>query len=128
MTIADHLEGLRADMPSCAIVAYADLSTGLVLAASTAEKTSQERLDQLCACASDTLHGSLYETVANTVMNRRKDKVDYAMNLTASVIEVYVGAQNDCDEALCLVCAPDVDIDDLVDRAKAVLSRIEAVH
>lgn len=128
MKIADQLDGLRAQFPACDIAAFADLSTGMVLASTAAKKITQERLDDLCRCAADALRGPLFKTVGGTIVNRETDTISYVIRLSASGVELFVEAPAESDEALCLVCAHGVDVDGLVQTARALLDKFEVGH
>lgn len=128
MKITEQLDGLRARFPACAIAAFADLSTGLVLAATTSTKVSQERLDTLCGSATNALRGPLFQTVASTIMNRASDTTSYVMQLSANSLDIFVEAPTQTDEALCLVCAHNVDVDGLVQHARDLLETLDSVH
>jgi hypothetical protein len=125
MKITEQLDGLRSQHPSCRIAAFADLSTGMVLAATSDVKTSQERLDALSANAKHALRGSLAQTVTGTMMNRSSDRTGYVMQICSSSVELFVEAPRDNDEALCLVCSSEADFDGLVSHARELLASIE---
>ncbi len=108
MAILQDLEKLRFDLPSVEIVAYMDLRSGTVLGTSAAGDEPQERLDALCALASEILGGASGET-NEAVMMRSTE---------ALVLRRAPGAPA---EALCLVCAPDVDISRIMESARRAL-------
>ena len=108
MAILQHLEELRTGLPAVEIAAYMDLRSGTVLGKSAAGDEPQERLDALCAQASDLLGGASGET-------------DEAVMMRSTEALVLRRAPNAPAEALCLVCAPDVDIARVMEGARRAL-------
>ncbi len=128
MTISQHLDKLRTRFPECDIAAYADLSTGMVLAATSATKVSQESLDTLCEAATDTLKGPLLQAVSSTATNRQNDNICHAVRISRSAMEVFVKSNARAEEAMCLVCKHDVDVHEVTQHAQTLLDQIEAEH
>ena len=108
MAILENLEVLRAGLPSVETVAYMDMRSGTVLGKSAALDEPQERLDALCALASDVLGGASGET-------------DEAVLMKATEALILRRAPGAPAEALCLVCAPDADISKVLDGARRAL-------
>jgi hypothetical protein len=128
MKIGKQLDDLRRVFPSCSVAVFADLKTGLVLASTAARKTSQERLDHLCACGADNLKGTLSQSVALTVMNRQLDGLRFAISITPTGFDVFVESPSADGEALCLICASDIELDPLIQHAQTLLADFDAVH
>ena len=128
MTITEHLDSLRSQFPECDIAAYADLSTGMVLAATCSTKVSQECLDGICNRATETLSSPLAKSIASTIMNREDDEVRQAVRLTPRSMEIFVRSSSAKEDAMCLICAHGVDIDRLSHHGWALLDKIEAEH
>ena len=105
MAILQHLEELRTRLPAVETVAYMDMRSGTVLGKSTAIDEPQETLDALCALAVDILGGASGET----------DEAVLMRSTEAYVLRRSPGAPS---EALCLVCAPDVNIGKVMDGAR----------
>ena len=108
MAILQHLEELRTGLRAVETVAYMDMRSGTVLGKSTATDEPQERFDALCALAADILGGAAGET----------DEAVLMRSTEALVLRRAPGAPS---EALCLVCAPDVDISKVMDGARRAL-------
>ncbi len=108
MAILQHLEELRIGLPAVETVAYMDLRSGTVLGKSSAVDEPQERLDALCALVGEILGGASGET----------DEAVLMRSTEALVLRRAPGAPA---EALCLVCAPDVDISQVMEGARRAL-------
>lgn len=98
MTILRKLDDLSSGFPGTEVAAYVDLSARTVLGKSSNLVHPQERLDALCAEAGMLLGGP-------------EGALDEAIRLTPRAVTVAMRAPDDRGEALCLVAAPDVDVD-----------------
>ena len=105
MTPTEQLETLRRDDPAIEAAAYVDFRSGTVLCANARIAPPQERLDALCATAADLLDGPA-------------GAADAALLLTPTEAIALQRAPTNPAEALCLLAAPDCDLDRLVDTAR----------
>lgn len=110
MSVPDHLDRFRKQLPGCSVAALGDLSARLVLCASHAEPVPRERLDRLCATAAVLLRSG----------TRAKPRVGVVA--TALGTEVYVRSPVDDDDVLCCVCGRNMDITALTALAQETLS------
>lgn len=124
VTIREELDVLRNRFAGCEIVAFADLSTGMVLASSTENKLAQEKLDALCADGSVALSGTAAKAVTNGSGRTEPAVVNLAMCSKGTRISCFVRAPEPAEEALCFVFRPDSALDDVPRSAKEVLARI----
>ena len=113
MGVEDQLQALRADFPGCAIVAFADLGTRIVLVSASEGTARRDTLDGLCAGAVElfTAAQAAGEEGADLVLRSHLGKIELALRDPASA-----------DEALCAICAPETDVDGFIERARAVLN------
>ena len=110
----EKLDSLRTRFTGCSIVAFADLSTGLVFAASTREKTDQERLDALCHEARDVLCGPVAKTMAETGFPSRQEPM-HAVSFGAGRLSLFVRTLSQPQEALCFVCDPNTSVTEMIE-------------
>ena len=120
MGIADQLAVMRDDFPQCRSVTFADLSSGLVLCASTQVKLRQERLDALCDRARALLSGP-GAAAAAAVLGAAPDE---AVLDEAGMLLVFVRSPVEPDEALCCECEPGIDLNAFTARAAHELASI----
>ncbi|WP_104008465.1 hypothetical protein [Jhaorihella thermophila] len=114
MGVTERLEEIRRTTEGCSVVALADLSTRLVLCAACSDKPPQERLDRLSIRAADLL------------ARPSLPGADVASVVAGSCTEVFVRSAADADDVLCCVCGPNVDISELVRRARRGLADLAA--
>ncbi len=111
MTILHQLDELRTGLPGTEVVAYVDLGAGMVLGWSSAMVQPQEWLDELCVSANEILGGAGADT-------------GEAIKLSATGAMVLLRAPDAPAEALCIVGAPDIDLDAARYKARTVLENV----
>ncbi|AZV77278.1 hypothetical protein EBB79_04810 [Parasedimentitalea marina] len=122
MDITGRLHSLRETTPGCALVAFGDLSTQLVLRSSAAVQVRQEFLDQLCAQAE---HGfCLQDALAGWNTPRGEGSAEVIV-VTPQETRIYIrrpGAAQDtaCDAILC-VCDTESSARTLISPAMTLL-------
>lgn len=112
MSISENLDALRASRSSVETASYLDLSSGTVLYSSTAVRQPQERLDKLCATAK-----ALFDEAA--------DGAAEAVSFGPTEALVFCRSGEAPTEAICLVCAPDIDLAEILEAAQKVLAGAE---
>lgn len=122
MDVNQELDDLRSEVAGCDLVAFADLSSKMVLCTSSATKRAQEDIDALTGAASMTLESGLAEG-AETLTG---GETSTAVTMTRKDIHVFLRNPAASNEALICVCSPDTDVSKVVDCGHATLERIVA--
>jgi len=117
--VVDELDTLLSNCAECRTIAFADLSTQMILVTDTASTLPREALDRLCkqAAASLGLNGQ-------TVLGEKPGQM--AVLADKSTVNVFLRATEEPDDVLCCVCAPDVDLTKFVADATACVNRISS--
>jgi hypothetical protein len=123
MDVTEILDKLRVDLSGCDLVAYADLSSGMVLCTSSAVKRPQEDIDALSIVASAVMKGPLVEGAASLLADGTPE---LAIAASASDLRVYLRAAPTSEEILMCVCAPDADVANAVSLGRDALAQIAA--
>lgn len=118
--MGDLLEALRTGVPGCQMVAFADLSAGLVLSVSVARKRPQEELDALCSAASDILDGAQAQSAARALAG----PVDLAVALHAGRTLAVLRSPTDPVEALICTGTPEMRPAEALAGARRTLAAI----
>ncbi len=127
MTVSEALDAMRSDLPGCSLVAYADLSSLLVLSTSSVVKPMQEQLDALSQAAQIALDGTLADGAASVWDDEAAgEPAQTALLLTESEARVILRAGGTSAEALVCVCTPDSDLAAVIARGQAALDDILA--
>ncbi|MGC3937439.1 hypothetical protein ACOTTU_06495 [Roseobacter sp. EG26] len=125
LSVKDRLDSFRDRFAGCSVVVFADVSTGMVLSASSRERTTQEKLDDLCRRAASRLAAGAHAGVSNRFFG--------ANGLTPSLIE-FDAAQRFCivrsnhadEEALCFLHDGPEPVSEMLAVASELLSDIGA--
>lgn len=127
MNVMEALDALRDHVPGCSVAAFTDLSSRLVLCASSAVRTGQEDLDALSQAAALLLDGALAEG-AGPVWSEAAPgaAAGTAMLLSDAGIRVAMRSSGKPTEALVCLCAPGTDLDRLVGHGRRALDDIQA--
>ena len=112
MSISETLDALRQSRTAVETATYLDLSSGTVLYTSTAVRQPQERLDALCSTA-QTLFGEADDGAADAISFGPTEALVFCRSGQAS------------SEVVGLVCAPDVDVPDIIEATHRALATAE---
>ena len=124
MNIMDRLTNLRTSTPGCVLVALADLSSGIVLCASSAIKQPQERLDSISSNAVNLLASETTRTASFILGSTEQSQIDEIVALNSSNAQMFIRSQKEMSDALCCICSIDVDTETFMSRARTVLDDI----
>lgn len=125
MSVTEALDAMRSELSGCSLVAYTDLSSGLVLSTSAISQPGQEELDKLSGAAKLSLAGALAEGASAVwAATDPTAPAETAMLLTDAEARVFIRSPGEAPEALICICAPNSDLNALVDCGRATLTRI----
>lgn len=124
MDVTKELDAVRTEVSGCDLVAFADLSSGMVLCTSADQRPAQEDLEALCDAATASLDGEL--AGGASAMVEADGDINIAMTFHPGAAHVFLRSQSERNEALCCVCAANVDIAKIVDCGRSALNRIVA--
>jgi len=128
MDVTKALDTLRAEAPGCALVAFTDLSTGLVLSSSAAGAVGQEELDVLALAAQDVLLGTVGEGAQALFAGGTEMPPGTGITLTRKEARVYLRSPAGGFEALACLCAPGADLGTVAARGRETLEAILFGH
>ncbi|MBV1867955.1 MAG: hypothetical protein KUG69_08635 [Marinosulfonomonas sp.] len=124
MSTLDQMDELRQGFPGCRAVALADMSSGIVLCVSSANKHPQEQLDALCATANEFFNGAPAGKMFGVLENDKKSNPEQGMTITPSETCVYLRSPADLMETLVAICNADVDITQFTQSARRTFEQI----
>ena len=117
MNIADEIQNLVENADGCNLVAFADISSKMVLLSKSEIPMAQEKLDGLCleaAVAFDGALAKLNETASPTT----------AIVANGTGTNVFLRATPGSNDVLCCMCTPDADVNALLPAARVTLEKI----
>lgn len=121
MGVIDHLEEINTSFDGVQIVAFADLSSQMVLGNVTKKNTGQEYLDALCKQAVAVFDGPLL-SLAGSGSGAGND----AIILRPGEIMVCLRSASDPADALICLCDDSVDVETLLSIGRNTLNEIGA--
>lgn len=117
--VVDELDALREKYEGCTALAFADLSTKMILVTDSGSNLRREALDVLCAEAALLLGANGEPALAD-------QPCDKAFVATTSQLRVFLRAEQEPNDVLCCICGPKMDADAFVADAFACLDRISS--
>ncbi|QMU58333.1 MAG: hypothetical protein GKR98_09080 [Boseongicola sp.] len=123
MDVTEILNEMRIEASGCDLVAFADLSSRMMLCVSPAGQRPQEELDVLTEVAAASLSGPLAESAAPLLDARAPVE---AIALTSIDARIFLKPDADASEALICICAPDANIEKILSCGRDALGRIVA--
>ena len=84
-----------------------DIGSGMVLYTSAAVRLRQEKLDALCV-------------TAGTLMGGADGSTSVAVSLNATEAYIMQRSPDESSEVICVVCAPDAEIEEILDGVAGV--------
>ncbi len=124
MVIRDELERLCARFPACNVVAFTDLTTGMVLCYNAGSKLPQEQLDDLCQTAAALLDGQMAATFGAQLAGPAGPAVQTVLLVDGKNVELFLRAGAQPAEALCCNCTTQIELSAFVRAAGDVLAAI----
>ncbi len=112
MTLSDRLDDLRQAVPSCRLVSFGDLATGLALRTSASRAYKQDYLEEVLrqAAAKFSLADGLHS--GN----------DMVVVATPDELRVFVRSTSGNSDILCCVCEDATDIPQAATTARGILT------
>jgi len=117
--VVDDLDALQSKFPSCETVAFADLSTQMVLVTNTDSNQRRETLNMLCAEAAVALGSNKRPAFGDTPSSA-------AFIATKDQLRIFLRAPDEPADVLCCVCKPDVDVASFLSDARPCLEKISS--
>lgn len=117
--VVDELDALRSTHSSCKTLAFADISTKMILVTDTSSNLPREALDALCSEAALVLG-----TNGKIALGAHPSQA--ALMADKKSVRVFLRAANEPSDVLCCVCGPNVDVDKFVANATDCLNRISS--
>ena len=117
--VVDELDALRGTYEGCKMLAFADLSTQMILVTDSAANHPREALDALCNEAAFMLGASGKVALGTTPCRT-------AVVAGTDGTRVFLRADAEPNDVLCCVCAPQLDLGSFLDDARARLNVISS--
>lgn len=117
--VVDDLDKLQEKFDGCETVAFADLSTQMILVTNSDTKQPREALDRLCKEAMIALGSDAKPSFGDTPSSA-------AFVATKDQLRIFLRADSEPSDVLCCVCAPHVDVASFLTDARPCLAKISS--
>lgn len=124
MNLAEKLDCVRQEFPECRMVAYADISTNMILSTSSAMELRQEHLDSLCDIAVDMLCGQSSSHLRGALGGSSDADVFQVIIIEPTEVNVFLRSTTSPMEALCCVCSPLINLGKFIAGGRLHLDKI----
>lgn len=125
MDVTESLDALRGKFADCLTVAFADISTGMVLASSSQDQLNQEHLDALCATATEMLTGKTASRISTVLAQGEPSDIQQAVIYESMEIGVFLKSARTPTDALCCACRPGIGLAEFLEQAHRHFSDLE---
>lgn len=115
----DSLGALVKAYPQARLVAFADLSSNMILASQGPQLVTQEHLERLCHQARSSFDDPLFSLVLEAYGEPRA-----AIQLGESEVKVFLRSEIEPADALCCICEHGIDLEGFVKKLHEALESI----
>ncbi|MEJ6402970.1 hypothetical protein [Yoonia sp. 2307UL14-13] len=117
--VVEDLDALQGKFDGCETLAFADLSTQMILVTNSDTDYRREALDRLCAEAALALGTKKKLAMGDTTSSA-------AFIATKGQLRIYLRATGEPADVLCCVCKPDMDVASFLSDARPCLEKISS--
>jgi hypothetical protein len=121
LAISDSLGAVIKAFPQTRVVAFADLSSRMILASQGRDDITQEFLDQLCQQARTSFDDPLFSLSVEAFGEPHS-----ALVIGPDGVRVFLRSENEPADALCCVCDHSIDLPGFVAKIRETLDKISA--
>ena len=121
MAVSDHLGAVVKAYPQARIVAFADLSSRMILASHGNQPVTQENLDALCEQARTSFDDPLFSLSVEAFGEPHAATV-----LALDGVKVFLRSENEPADAMVCVCDHSIDLAGFVAKIRETLEKISA--
>lgn len=119
MGVIDSLGALVKAYPQARLVAFADLSSSMILASQGPRMVTQEHLELLCKQARSSFDDPLFSLSLEAF-----GEPHAAVLLGDEEVKVFMRSEVEPSDALCCVCRHDIDLGGFVEKLRETLDSI----
>lgn len=119
MGVIDSLGALVKAYPQARVVAFADLSSNMILASQGPQLVTQEHLERLCKEARSSFDDPLFSLTLEAFGEPRA-----AILLGDAEVKVFLRSETEPADALCCICQHGIDLGGFVEKLRETLDSI----
>jgi hypothetical protein len=119
--VNDSLGALVKAYPQARVVAFADLSSSMILASQGPKSVTQEHLERLCKQARSSFDDPLFSLTLEAF-----GEPQVALMLGEDDVRLFMRSETEPADALCCICDHGIDLSGFVEKARETLDSITA--
>lgn len=121
MGVLDSLGAVVRAFPQARVVAFADLSSSMILASQGRDDVTQEHLDRLCQQARASFDDPLFSLSVEAF-----GEPHGALVVGQDSLRVFLRSESEPSDALCCICDHGIDLEGFVAKIRETLDSISA--
>jgi hypothetical protein len=121
LAISDSLGAVIKAFPQARLVAFADLSSRMILASQARDDVTQEFLDRLCQQARTSFDDPLFSLSVEAF-----GEPHAALVMGPDGVRLFLRSENEPADALCCICDHSIDLPGFVAKIRETLDKISA--
>lgn len=121
MGLVENLAATCKDFPQARVVAFADLSSSMILASQGRANVTQEHLNKLCRQARASFDDPLFSLSVEAF-----GEPNGAVVMDLDSVRVFLRSENDPADAICCICDHGIDLAAFFARVRKTLDQLDA--
>lgn len=121
MGLVENLAATCKDFPQARVVAFADLSSSMILASQGRANVTQEHLNKLCRQARASFDDPLFSLSVEAF-----GEPNGAVVMDQDSVRVFLRSESDPADAICCICDHGIDLAAFVARVRKTLDQLDA--
>lgn len=121
MGINESLGSVIKAYPQARVVAFADLSSSMILASQGRDDITQEHLDRLCQQARTSFDDPLFSLSVEAF-----GEPHAAVVMGPETVQVFLRSESEPADAMCCICEHSIDLGGFVTKIRETLDKISA--
>lgn len=122
MGVIESLAVLVKTFPQAKLVAFADLSSSMILASQGSRSMTQEHLDRLCKQARASFDDPMFALTMEAFSEPQA-----AVLLGDDGVQVFMRSESEPADALCCICDHGIDLSGFVEKLRETLDSVSGV-
>ena len=121
MGVVEQVQAVAKAYPQARVVAFADLSSRMILCSAGSEDLNQEPLDRLCRDAM-----AIFDDPLSALAIEAFGDPQGALVIDGDSVRVFVRSEVEAMDVLCCICDPAIDLAAFVAKLRSTLEQIGA--
>ena len=122
MSVVESIQSVAKAYPLARVVAFADLSSRMILCSAGSQNVTQEHLIKLC---SDAL--SCFDDPLSSLAIEAFGEAQGSIVIDYDSVRVFLRSKEEASDVMCCICDPGIDLTGFVVRLQSTLEEIASI-